>query len=536
MCPFKALSKKMHVPYYVIPVTAKQNRSKHAVPFEVGPREFVSLFKNAKYVFTDSFHGTAFSVNFNVPFSVFKRFKDSDKNNQNSRIYSLLTQLGLADRLVKDIDKCAQHESTECDFGAANAALHNLRKASRAYLEEALARAVDSDADETTKNFKITDLCCGCGACAAVCKKGAVTIQKNDAGFFHYTIDETRCVQCKQCKAVCPMTDVVATDMHESFALFAAKSNEKQVLRRSSSGGVAHALASALLKKGYAVCGCAYDTNEHIARHIWLMPEHEEKLSALQGSKYIQSHSATALSQLVNMAKNAPVLFFGTPCQAAAADKLLRVHGLREQAVIVDLICHGVPSYHLWEKFLHDIDKMHGTGSTPTVLFRDKAKSWHQRMLTLSGNGRRYQRQEQKDDFYAFFRRGLCNMPSCADCPYRERSSADIRLGDYWGERFLKDTKGVSMAIANTACGQTLLTQLADDASCVVNTYPLSEYWSVQYPYNLQKPLLWDAVILDLQNENIPLHKLRKKYCGYYDKVERLSRLLNGILRIVKRR
>lgn len=35
---------------------------------DAGPAEFLSLICNATYIVTNSFHGTAFSINFNVPF------------------------------------------------------------------------------------------------------------------------------------------------------------------------------------------------------------------------------------------------------------------------------------------------------------------------------------------------------------------------------------------------------------------------------------------------------------------------------------
>ena len=36
---------------------------------DAGPQEFISLLNKAVYVITDSFHGTAFSINFNIPFT-----------------------------------------------------------------------------------------------------------------------------------------------------------------------------------------------------------------------------------------------------------------------------------------------------------------------------------------------------------------------------------------------------------------------------------------------------------------------------------
>ena len=300
-------------------------------------------------------------------------------------------------------------------------------------------------------------------------------------------------------------------------------------------GGVGHEIASALLSNGYAVCGCTYDTSDNSAKHIWIMPGQEEKLSLLQGSKYIQSVSADAMKQIVDIAKNTKIAFFGTPCQAAAVDKILRKKNLRDQAIVVDLICHGVPSYHLWEKYLFELDKKHGTGDHPSVLFRSKEREWRRRLLLVDGNDHVYKREEHKDDFYAFFRRGLCYMKSCSDCPYRERSAADLRIGDYWGEKFVHDKQGVSMVIANTSQGDELINRLEIRNTCDVSQQDLSEYWSVQFPYNPPCPLIREQLITELKDENNNLQDLRKKYCAYYDQMERITKIIRYIKKIVKR-
>lgn len=52
----------------------------------IGPGEFLGLIKNAKYVFTDSFHCSVFSIIFKKDFYVFKRFSEGQKISTNSRI------------------------------------------------------------------------------------------------------------------------------------------------------------------------------------------------------------------------------------------------------------------------------------------------------------------------------------------------------------------------------------------------------------------------------------------------------------------
>jgi hypothetical protein len=62
---------------------------------EAGPSEFIELFYDASYVITNSFHGTVFSVNFNIPFySVLNKLRTN-----NSRIIDFLNLINLPNRV-----------------------------------------------------------------------------------------------------------------------------------------------------------------------------------------------------------------------------------------------------------------------------------------------------------------------------------------------------------------------------------------------------------------------------------------------------
>ncbi len=66
-----------------------------------GPKEFVGLILNARLVCTDSFHGTAFSINFHTPFYTYERMYGT-ATKQSVRIISLLNQLELMSRYQQD--------------------------------------------------------------------------------------------------------------------------------------------------------------------------------------------------------------------------------------------------------------------------------------------------------------------------------------------------------------------------------------------------------------------------------------------------
>ena len=103
-----------------------------------GPEEFISLIANAKFVCTDSFHGTAFSANFNIPFLTFKRIYGA-ASDQSSRIISLLERLELHDRFISQSEIIGEIDVNEISFNNSNKLLQNERQKAKEYLLGAIA-------------------------------------------------------------------------------------------------------------------------------------------------------------------------------------------------------------------------------------------------------------------------------------------------------------------------------------------------------------------------------------------------------------
>lgn len=95
---------------------------------EVG--EFLSYIKNATYIVTDSFHGTAFSINFN------KQFIEILPNTKTgSRNQSILQLTGLQDRIVTDYNDFSISNKL-IDYNSVNEILEVERKKSYAILRK----------------------------------------------------------------------------------------------------------------------------------------------------------------------------------------------------------------------------------------------------------------------------------------------------------------------------------------------------------------------------------------------------------------
>lgn len=111
--------------------------------YRIGPKEFISLIKHADYIFTDSFHGTVFSLIYHKCFYAFCRYRDSEDNSMNTRMYSLLDSVALRTRLLSDTKKLSKNELTEkINYGEVDNKLMRYRKESYDFLREALENSL----------------------------------------------------------------------------------------------------------------------------------------------------------------------------------------------------------------------------------------------------------------------------------------------------------------------------------------------------------------------------------------------------------
>lgn len=106
-------------------------------PYDVSPDRFLNILRNAKYVCTDSFHGTAFSAIFEKKFIVFDRYNNASSNSKNSRIESVCENLGLLDRRYnKDCDIVKAMEK-EIDYSEVSKRIEKYRFDTTEYLKNA---------------------------------------------------------------------------------------------------------------------------------------------------------------------------------------------------------------------------------------------------------------------------------------------------------------------------------------------------------------------------------------------------------------
>lgn len=310
----------------------------------------------------------------------------------------------------------------------------------------------------------ITDksLCCGCTACMSACPAQCIVMRRDREGFdYPFVNSPDLCIGCGKCEKVCPVLNPP-----ESAAPVEARAmRSEEWLEGSSSGGVFPALAAQVISEGGVVFGAVVDDDMTVGHaEAYDMADVEK----MRGSKYVQSDLYASYEDVRYwLSEGRKVLFSGTPCQVAGLHKYLGKQ--YEELVTVDVLCHGVPSPGLWEKYVKALERKHGA-RMEYVRFKDKSSGWRHYAFTTSLGSCPY----VHDPFMALFVQDMTLRPSCYKCAARGgRSGSDLTLSDLWSVQHcapeMSDDRGVSGVYVNTDKGRDLLERLAGVVSLKVD-------------------------------------------------------------------
>ena len=426
-------------------------------PFDIGPREWISLIENAEYVCTDSFHGTVFSILFNKMFFDFRRHNNKSKVSTNSRIDSLLDVAGISKERIlvgnEDIDKVLTYK---IDYNKVNENINKFREDSQKWLFDSISWKA-SDVKHIEVDIK--EECCGCTACKNICPVNAIEMKEDKEGFLYPIVNEEKCIKCELCKKVCPVLNI-KNETKEQHAYIFQNAND-DVRRQSTSGGAFSAIAEKIIDKNGIVYGVIFDKDFNV---IHKGIENKEELYKFRNSKYVQSNLNNVFKEVKeNLEKDRWVCFSGTSCQIEGLKNFLRKQ--YEKLLLVDVVCRAVPSPLIWKKYLKlktqenkDIDK---------IYFRDKLYGYKYSNFSVydSQNNLRYHNGVESDPYLRAFFSNICDRPSCYNCKFKKLNrESDITLWDCFNvEKYnskLDDDKGTTRILANTVKGKRFVEEL----------------------------------------------------------------------------
>lgn len=304
-----------------------------------------------------------------------------------------------------------------------------------------------------TKNKKE---CNGCTLCSLICPKHAISMIEDNEGFIYPEIDIKKCINCGKCLKLCSNHSLENTK--DTYKAYAVVNNNKDILMKSTSGGVFYAIASVIFKENNAVCfGASFDKELNV-KHMKV--ESLNDIAKFMGSKYVRSDILGIYEQVRNELENGKkVLFTGTPCQTQGLKLFLNKEYVN--LYTCNIICHSNPSPKVYKRYIKGLE-LNNKSKVIEIRFRTKENGWNNPTPIITfANGK----QINENTYQKAFSRGLISRPSCSNCKFiKPQNYADITIGDFWGVSKLTDIKGyengISLCLANTKKGEEIISNL----------------------------------------------------------------------------
>ena len=315
------------------------------------------------------------------------------------------------------------------------------------------------------------DKCCGCSACFSACGHQAITMQLDSEGFEYPIINQEACVDCGLCQSVCPVLQyenrkgirVKNSDVQIGFS--ARNKNFSQRLL-SSSGSIFPPIAEWILDNDGLVVGAAYDNDFNVVHKF---VESKDELCALQGSKYLQCKADNDTFKNIRNELKAgrKVLYSGMACQVEGLKSFLR----KDYANLytIDLICMGIPSYVVWQKYL---SAFFGGEKIKSINFKEKSIGWDTFTFRVDTDKRIFKERGMHNLYLRSMFLSWNMRPSCFQCPFKKaKRISDFTLADAWGVFHntpeINDNKGLSSVIVHSNKGFELWNILKDKIDSV---------------------------------------------------------------------
>lgn len=313
--------------------------------------------------------------------------------------------------------------------------------------------------------------------------------------------------------------------------IYAAYSKCESERLASSSGGIFSLLAGSILSRNGSVYGVAMTDDCRAAEFVRVTKPDE--LVALRGSKYFQARVGR-IYQVVkaDLENEITVLFSGTACQINGLKGYLG----REYSNLycVDVICHGVPSPALWDKYVSYMEDKYA-GKLEHVSFRCKDDNWTSFGMREEFDSTRVFISKDEDPFMRMFLRDYCLRSSCYNCVAKSIKMSDMTIADFWGidnvAPEMNDEKGTSLVIVRSEKGEKLFSVIERGIVFKAVAY---EGGVRQNPAEYQsphKPEQRECFFVDMNS--MPFHLLKDKYCKPF-RVSLLRRAVRWSKRLLK--
>lgn len=317
-------------------------------------------------------------------------------------------------------------------------------------------------------------LCSQCGACAAVCPKGAITLPRDPAGNYYPRVDEATCgIACGLCAAVCAGNGIDWDGLHawrfgapcgpapigHCIAAYSGWAVDEQVRKASASGGLVTALLCHMLETHAidAACVTVLEGDEPSTR----LATTRDEIIAAAGSVYFSNPALRALKPIKEFAGR--VAFVGLPCHINSLNKAIRRGAVAKDkiALILGIFCGRTASLDLMRQFL----RRKGLNPADVRQMRLRGNGWPGTFRFTMQDGSMREFTYPPPEYMAMWKFYQHTPPYCLLCNDPLGALADVSFGDAWLPEFRQDKLGTSTAIVRSGAGADALERAQADGA-----------------------------------------------------------------------
>lgn len=318
-----------------------------------------------------------------------------------------------------------------------------------------------SSAIQSIQDVAERQLCSGCGACAYMQPKAVSMVDDLAQGRRPVVASGA---DTQEALAACPGVELTHTydksavnaELHRGWGpileIWEGWASEPLVRFESSSGGAATALGLFGIEQDGAGGVLHITAREDVPTlNVTQLSTSREEVVGAIGSRYAPASPCDSL-ELAESA-NAPVVFIGKPCDAAAVSKARALRPALDEkiSVTIAIFCAGAPS----TQGTHEMLKVMGFDDPMAVdSVRYRGKGWPGRARGVQAS------REETLTYHDSWGKVLQRFVPwrCRICPDHTGEFADISVGDPWYHGSTPDEEaGRSLVIARTQKGVEFL-------------------------------------------------------------------------------